>query len=173
MNPIELRIGNIVSIENETYWPKIKNIPMVVTGMHQVVQDSTAIYSIDLEHLERKKNTYYESYSQFQKFVKPILLTEKWLLRFGFKKYETAMIKSYNYIKTKDGAYQIMVNSALPTLFCIEDLQLIIRYVHELQNLYFTIYKEEISLDQNDEEKEYDNNKDHFNATMLKESINK
>jgi len=76
----EFRIGNIVTIDNPEYHPKLKGIPLEITGISSAVDtDGNSTYSIQLSHVNQQPNTYYETYSQFLKFIKPILLTEHML----------------------------------------------------------------------------------------------
>jgi len=80
MKPEELRIGNIVTINNKEYHPGMKDIPVVVRGISEMHDE----YSISLVELERKPNQYYEDFHQFIKYIEAIPITEEWLKRFGF-----------------------------------------------------------------------------------------
>jgi hypothetical protein len=68
---------------------------------------------------------------------KPIPLTEERLLKFGFEKdvteYNTCWFLNHVYIWFVDGEY-------------INELDLPIKYVHQLQNLYFALKGEELTL---------------------------
>ncbi len=79
----------------------------------------------------------------YNKDVKPIILTEQWLLSFGFKQYETVVIKTHNYIK---GDFKF--NSAVLWLceFKGVNLNRKIIYVHQLQNLYYEITGNELQF---------------------------
>jgi hypothetical protein len=69
--------------------------------------------------------------------VGAITLTEEWLLKFGFEKdvteYNTCWFLNHVYIWFVDGEY-------------INELDLPIKYVHQLQNLYFALKGEELTL---------------------------
>jgi hypothetical protein len=76
---------------------------------------------------------------------KPILLTEEWLLKFGFEK-EKIQLTTYTKIKLsitlKTNEYvsgRTYFNS-----WCILEKQ--IEYVHQLQNLYFALTGEELTI---------------------------
>ena len=87
--------------------------------------------------------------------IEPILLTEKWLLRFGFKyidksdnDYITYTDSNHEYylqldVRRKDGKYTILDNS-------FDDLRAFsmvdIMYVHQLQNLYFALTGKELEI---------------------------
>ncbi len=82
MNGIELRVGDIVEIDNPNSWPALKGVPLKVTGI-SLKEDKLfhkSNCSISLESDDR-----INSYSQFNEFIKPIPLTEEWLLKFGFE----------------------------------------------------------------------------------------
>lgn len=76
------------------------------------------------------------------KDLSPITLTKDWLLKFGFKQYnfDEDGIQDYCYIKSNFPIYQID-----DTGFYYLD-QLEIKYVHDLQNLYSIIRKEQLTL---------------------------
>ena len=69
----------------------------------------------------------------------PIQLTEKWLLKFGFKKdWNGYFLGMLSFSKTKHNEFMICVND-LP-------IQKICKYVHQLQNLYFALTGEELTF---------------------------
>lgn len=92
------------------------------------------------------------------KYYKPIPLTEEWLLRFGFKKNEPEISDGYfnwwnkeksvsvdvEYVLTDNGVellyYYVLqdINGCRPYKHII--------YVHQLQNLYFALTGEELTL---------------------------
>jgi len=77
------------------------------------------------------------------KDFKPIPLTEEWLLKFGFKKFE-------NYEIYNKGDFQC--DKTQPEQeeegywFFIEGYAVNIKYVHQLQNLYFVLCGEELII---------------------------
>lgn len=70
--------------------------------------------------------------------IKPIPLTEKWLLRFGFFKSSLDYFKKKGIIvkKEDDGRFECFLGSSIPRLL----------HVHQLQNLYFALTGEELTL---------------------------
>ena len=75
--------------------------------------------------------------------IKPIPLTEEWLLKYGFKQYETVGIKTHNYIKGNFKFNSAVLWDAEYKGIHIENK---ILYVHQLQNLYFVLTGEELTL---------------------------
>ena len=75
---------------------------------------------------------------------KPIPLTEEWLLKFGFKK--------DNNLYTKDfcgGLYSLQLNLDYNgTHFTYYDGYVVLDFIHKLQNLYFALTGEELTINQ-------------------------
>lgn len=69
----------------------------------------------------------------------PIPLTEEWLLRFGFEVYE--FDHKENQYRFKDRL--IVIRDGL---FCDYGTSVIIKRVHQLQNLYFSLTGEELTI---------------------------
>lgn len=65
----------------------------------------------------------------------PILLTEEWLLKFGFEYKEET--ECYHYSNLIINKLFIMMDI---------DIRVYIKYVHQLQNLYFALTGEELKL---------------------------
>ena len=73
----------------------------------------------------------------------PIPLTEEWFLKFGFEKSDTY----YTYWINEFKAFIIMSDSRREHYFlCDCDVDTNIQYVHELQNLYFALTKQELTI---------------------------
>lgn len=72
--------------------------------------------------------------SEYIKSWKPILLNEEWLLNFGFKKFVNDFSKSKIIIHTRKRGY--VLRKSVPD----------IKYVHQLQNLYFALTGDELIL---------------------------
>ncbi len=132
MKAHELRIGNWVEINNPEYRPND-------TGkIARVVQISELKGDVYLEIIDQ-----YEGYfGQFLKYIKPIPLTEQWLLEFGFEK--------SNHYKISTGKGVILVNNfefyVYSGLGIAEEygFEVSIKYVHQLQNLYYALTGEEL-----------------------------
>lgn len=126
----ELRVGNLLfetgiidGYENLPDSEKLTVIVAVINDIDQVVRD-----------LQDNMHAYDSLY--------PIPLTEEWLLKFGFEKdwtgYALEDKNSLSFSVTKNGAY----------LACWLDrsLGITIKYVHQLQNLYFALTGEELTI---------------------------
>jgi hypothetical protein len=74
--------------------------------------------------------------------LEPIRLTEEWLLKFGFEEWDkNAWQKSFALSLNK-----------INDIFCYNNnsINVIIKYVHQLQNLYWCLCGEELKLDHNE-----------------------
>ena len=84
--------------------------------------------------------------SEDRQWIKPILLTEEWLLKFGFAKIDHIAGYSFFSLKKKRGdnkpsisifkTYTSIGNNS-STKHC--------EYIHQLQNLYFALTEEELT----------------------------
>lgn len=134
MKANELRIGNLVTVNNPKYHPKLKGVILRVTSISPNGDD----YSVGLEHINQKPNTYYETYSQFIRFIEPIKLTKKLITDFGivFEKDYSSWIKGSFNLESKNGNFFFEVYSHYIQVEC----------VHQLQNLYFPLTGEELPV---------------------------
>ena len=71
--------------------------------------------------------------------LKPIPLTEEWLLKFGFESKTASVTHVNSYILGK-----IYLTNGLRSGIHYGDIE--IKYVHQLQNLYFALTGKEITL---------------------------
>lgn len=142
MKAQDLRIGNLVYVDNEKYWPKLKGIPLEVTGISENCDvDGLSTHSISLKYINQKKNTYYETYSQFIKFIEPIPLTEDSLLKLDFVNH------GYEGLEwSKDGITIIGGNDLGFGVKINVRIDLDFEYVHELQNYYQLCTKKELTF---------------------------
>jgi hypothetical protein len=81
--------------------------------------------------------------------VKPIPLTEEWLLKFGFSKRDVLSSVLYD---MKNPRFSIYLNPPIDksnkwNILGIEK-NINIQYVHQLQNLYFALTGEELTIKQ-------------------------
>lgn len=77
--------------------------------------------------------------------IYPVELTKEWLLRFGFEKYpDNSFLLNEKILMQKDGSFHIG-NDETDEPFHINYP---ILYVHQLQNLHFAVYGEELQLNQ-------------------------
>lgn len=71
---------------------------------------------------------------------KPIPLTEKWLLKFGFEWKNHAMRLSNFYIRKQIGGFMLYISNET------HNIAINIKYVHQLQNLYFALTGKELEI---------------------------
>jgi hypothetical protein len=133
----ELRIGNYIKL-------------MFNYEDYETIQ----VTSDELVDVDKKRADY-----------EPLPLTEEWLFKFGFKNidkgdndYITYTDSNHDYylqidVRRKDGKYSILDNS----FDDLRDFSMVdISYVHQLQNMYFTLTGEELILNKTIES--YENN---------------
>jgi len=72
--------------------------------------------------------------------IEPIPLTEEWLVKFGFE------IKQGRFGNEYFGKINLYTASDKKIVFCYDDCLKGINYVHQLQNLYFALIGEELTL---------------------------
>jgi hypothetical protein len=91
-------------------------------------------------------NTIEEVWIAERTWCKPIPLTEKWLLKFGFEKVFNQYKKVTN-VDTRNGKNVPFIVLDLDG-FEYDDLRLQtkLNYVHQLQNLYFALTGEELTF---------------------------
>lgn len=78
---------------------------------------------------------YHDSNSMGYEPYQPIPLTKEWLLKFGFNKRYKAFAKGdFTFIENSGMAYKLSIVDNMP------------KYVHQLQNLYFAMTGEELTL---------------------------
>jgi hypothetical protein len=137
----ELRIGNYVRIDNPKYWPSLAGVDLAVTSIsptHGLDYDKT--HCVGCEHLNMLPNRYYESYSQFAAFIKPIELTEELLLRFGFTKEKNVQFYQKYYL----GNFYIYLDKGVFHYNTL-DWWVKIKHVHFLQNIFFHLTGHELT----------------------------
>jgi len=135
MNSRELRIGNFLNYD---------------TG------EGVELAVIDWQDLKWIS----ENDGSFNKDHSPIPLTEEWLLRFGFERSECGKIcvKKYylNRVPEKEYSIELMIFSdhiacwvsslELESNYVEEIMTKPIHYLHQLQNLYFALTGEELTI---------------------------
>lgn len=154
MKASELRIGNLVMIKNDLL-PETNGEIYSVYGINERYDkefpDSTS--TVSLRH-ESRNTIYIRTYSQFDEFVEPIPLTKEWLLKFGFgkKEYPSGVVWHIGFNNLTHGYLFDLVWLESPELINAPNLpfykngRYTIYYVHQLQNLYFALTGEELTL---------------------------
>jgi hypothetical protein len=120
----------------------MKAIELMIGNYYQYAGDNGIIYT----QVKEIKHNQFGLLGDFDgtnfEICKAIPLTEEWLVKFGFKQIsERVYIKNYHY------GYEFGITN----IFIIKNDNCFMRYkhiqhVHELQNLYFALTGEELSL---------------------------
>jgi hypothetical protein len=140
MKATELRIGNYVSVTT-------------TPNEFDVVEEIG--YKKGLAHYLAIKKLYYKVWFKHQgiDLIKPIPLTEKWLTDFGFEKDESKI----DPIEKPNGNWwaQYEKENVIIYLPCFEysndELNIEIKHVHSLQNLYFALTGQELTLNEKEQ----------------------
>ncbi len=149
MNANELRIGNLFNPLNTSGQIHLPEKTVIKIGMIGFFDVSVCEYSLpfasaDLFELPIRR-------------LSPIPLTEEWLLKFGFEcigketDYEMFCI---GYIENDShegiGSYSCSfeLNKNDDGSFHLELSSIDVKYVHQLQNLYFALTEEELAINQ-------------------------
>lgn len=131
--PQELKIGNLVTINNSRAWPDLKDIPLTV------IELSTEMDEYEKELFPKSKGTVtlkgdIETYNQFSQFVSPIELTEDWLKKFSFSNLiPNHWSNKIVLLKYNESFYEKM--------YGVE-----IKHVHQLQNCFNVFTGEELKI---------------------------
>jgi len=125
MEASELRIGNLVSH------------PELEISIVCIIQNNC--YGVSNKKIDNTRVSYLK--------CQPIKLTEKWLLKFGFEK----GVDNVYYIKSKQMYLKIfekighVIGSVDKYSNCFK-ISNDIKYVHQLQNLYFALTGKELTI---------------------------
>lgn len=141
MEKTELRIGNYLYYEATTH---------VVSGIlgNRVyswwVKNGKAVIEYETKDVggAQVKNPYIDNAIRYE----PIPLTEEWLLKFGC--YTSNWDDNTSFRLSVNEHYVLTINLEFET-YEIGDLDILpIKYVHQLQNLYFALTGEELTIKQ-------------------------
>jgi hypothetical protein len=115
----ELRLGNLILKNNEIY-------------------EISSLFFVDLHDGTIREN-YNNSY-----IIEPIPLTEEWILKFGLKKtkYKSDIIYDFG---LQNSTY-ITIDKNDLSYFMWDEYLTSIKYVHQLQNLYFALTNNELEI---------------------------
>jgi hypothetical protein len=127
MKATELRIGNYVLRSGH------------IEKVYQIRNSG-----VDFYRGQNKKSIITQSYTYSG--IEPIPLTEEWLLKFGFKYYS---LPSENNVKR--GYYTMKYGSTFKIIISNKKYYFLnfrkeIEYAHQLQNLYFALTGEELTI---------------------------
>ena len=147
MKASELRIGNLVKINNALL-PETHGKTYSVYKLQKTF-DFDFPSSAGIVSLTDKVNMY----TQFDQFIEPIPLTEEWLVRFGFEKRDIpslGMIRYFIWIdkirRPKNVKFEQFAVDLISLRYIFSNPQIKIKHVHQLQNLYFALTGEELTI---------------------------
>ncbi len=143
MKATELRIGNYVYYEHTTH---------IVSGIHGNkvyswwVKDGEPIIEYEAKDISgtQVENPYIDVISQYE----PIPLTEEWLIKLGFEKLTDSKdgFKNTTYTYTKGISFIVYFDGVrLSTNFWMGNEK---HYIHQLQNLFYVLSGEELTIKQ-------------------------
>ena len=138
MKASELRIGNLVK-----------------KGKNKIVEvDSISELGINIEH--DSLTLFFEPFNPFgngnnNDVIKPIPLTEEWLVKFGFMQYIDFGVKMGTYDKIPLCGFTYSIHTKKVMIMHKGNsishwLDVEIKYVHQLQNLYFARTGQELTI---------------------------
>ena len=130
MKAQELRIGNLVTLNEEQrqeLWNNQIHAQNDFFEVKTIYSDNDISLELDDEIVDISEND-----------VDGILLDEKWLIKAGLQKNNGYPYKFLNgFIKIRNGIY----------FYKYYNLDIELKYVHQLQNLYFTLTGSELSFE--------------------------
>jgi hypothetical protein len=145
MEAKELRIGNIVSINNEKYWPEMKEKALVVNQIAEKIDfNKNWTHAISLDYINKDKFCYVGAMGAWICNVEPIKMNNYWKVRFGLREpigIHNAKFSGLIHIEKCGDPKDLWE-------FHIGDiLVMVFRYVHELQNMYFALTGKDFDLE--------------------------
>jgi hypothetical protein len=134
MNANELRLGNY--IQDTNYPERVCRVFRLTQG-----NDFNITY-----HYDRVCECSYAN--ERKESLQPIPLTEEWLMKFGFKLTISNKDSGYKQYGINKNGFDIMFSidcNCCPECF-IENIGIEITYVHQLQNVFFALCGEELTI---------------------------
>jgi len=148
----DLRVSNYLTVNPNSPWKELVGQTVEVTGLQcrndKHFPDSNFI--IEFEY--QSQVLAFSNFSQFDEFMSPIPLTEEWLVKFGFNQKTYFDTDGCEYYEFKNGSFKIY-NSEYSEEFHVDfnvsdGCSVHVKTVHQLQNLYFALTGEELTLKQ-------------------------
>ena len=144
-----LRLGNYVTIDNPDSWSKLQDIPMVVTSISNEIEPLAQISFYKSDGAISVKNGD-NNYHQFSEFISPIPLSEEWLLKLGFEEIYNSEY-THKFELTQDVSFEYRFEkfnnaSGMTGLTYYGRLLGKIKHVHQLQNLFYSITGQELTI---------------------------
>ena len=133
----ELRVGNIVNIDNnllpETIGKRYTITAIDGNRINTLFPNSTGVVS--LKHTDSLR-----TYNQFNEFISPIVLTSEILDKYGFELYKSDNPDQSDWCWVKRDISFVIWNKS----FILQKLNIEIKSLHQLQNLYFDFTGKEL-----------------------------
>ena len=149
MKASELRIGNIVTVNNPEFMPQLKGIPFKVYSISPVmsIKGNEWTYSIGLISLNNNENIVLPLYSQFIEFLNPVRLTKEWLAKYNFT-FKNSNICSPSKCWHEYEVFGNRMTDSIRMSLQSKDVVVytIVNHVHELQNLNFSLTNSELQF---------------------------
>ena len=127
----ELRLGNYLQLEGENF--RVSEI-----------QNNLQCVELKRKNLENPRLNDYEECDLDCNDLLPIPLTEEWLLKFGFK----LDMENFNWNaaigENEIGDFKLALRYSERIGWFFQSKCTVLKYVHQLQNLYFAITGEEL-----------------------------
>jgi hypothetical protein len=137
----DLRVGNLVLTNNPKYRSQDVGKIAYVLNINSEKEFEGMIGTATIYHLE---NEWKDTYGQFLEYLQPIPLTEELLLKFGFRK-ESIPVKQNTVLhETYDLNNLHLLRRIEFNQIWYNNIQ--VKYVHQLQNLFFSLCEEELTL---------------------------
>lgn len=149
MKATELRIGNLVTVNNPKYHPQIKGEVLKVVGINEAenLDRDGRTHSVSLNFVEKSKNIVIPAVSQFIGFVEPIPLTAKLVTRLVnefviIKNQEEGIVivDRFKLIWKHAYNYWYVLNSTTSSYITK------VEFVHEWQNVFFDLNGLELKI---------------------------
>jgi hypothetical protein len=138
MQANELRINNLVFVDNPKHHPGFKGVALIVTSVDKLNVGVGKYDDGEVVHI----------FSQKMKYIQPIPITEEWLVKMGFEKdgnnYYTHIGERFDLVVTWDTIDKCFYTELRPLEG--NSLQIDCEYIHQLQNLYFTLTGKELEF---------------------------
>ena len=142
MKPQDLRIGNYVYYENTTH---------IISGImgNKIyswwVKDGKPVIEYEQKDIggAQVENPYMDVIDRHE----PIPLTEEWLVKFGIELNFEELESGFKLLYWVKGAFNLEIDKDGKIYFEVYSHYIEVKYVHQLQNLYFALTGEELKQD--------------------------
>lgn len=138
----ELRIGNYVHVCYNA-----KGLVLPLTNIY------SRIFTVDFDCAEvandnTKAFSEQKCFKYSYGYIEPIPLTEEILLKCGFSITESILHENTNAYEIKSWGRIVLINGILQSdeFYFLDGLSTEIKYLHQLQNLYFALTNEELTI---------------------------